>query len=866
MTPSVSQIERPAAPGWKDWLTTAGRTVWSGSIPLSSWIGRTAALLLILFQCAVLYWVVRRFQIETELFRLIVSVALAGFLIHHFLPMRFRLPFFLALSVGLITVCLGLEQGKWNPLSSLQRAGTLFAAGFLVIGICRLPLAFAYRVGLLAAAGAVLAVFRGGWLSFGPLEAIWPVLGGMFMYRTAGYLYDLEHEKQKSTLVQACSYFFLFPNVWLFVFPVIDYKTFLKTYFNGETLAIYQRGLAWMMRGVVQLLIWRFLYYQVYIDPARISNGTDLIQFLLGNVGMYLHVTGQFHFAIGLLHLFGFHLPETNRRYFLASDFVDYWRRANIYMKDFLMKLCYYPLVVRFKKLGPAGSVAAAIAGTFVVTWLLHPYQWFWIRGVFPLTPKDALFWGLLGVGVIVVSVRDIRKKPQPAAVRNSWSAAARTSLSTAGTFAATTLLWSIWSCDSLEQWAGIWRFADAATVGYAAAALAAVMAAYLLLESRVRPWRGASPQPQGSTPGFAWRPAVWACLAPAAVLIAGTTDAAFARMRADHKDIVKSLFWNTPNKSGQDYLVRGYYENLIDVNRVSPLLEGALESQPSTWQLLEDTPAVRETPNLRTRELVPSQNLTINSVAFTTNSAGLRDQEYALEKPAGVTRIAVLGSSIAMGWNVPHEQTFEALIEQELNQASPGRYEVLNFAVNGYSIVSLVEQFEAQVARFRPDIVMVVSHPEDPSRASYMLAKSIAMGAPIEYPYLRGILDQAGVSPGDPRNRIERKLSPYEMDLTRWSYESLVRLAQQHGARPWLVYLPGVLQRSIEQIDRDLVAYAQQAGFEVIPLLEVYAAEEDRAALAVAAWDAHPNARGHQMIAAELLRQVRQRRLLPQE
>ena len=42
-------------------------------------------------------------------------------------------------------------------------------------------------------------------------------------------------------------------------------------------------------------------------------------------------VSGQFHVACGMLHLFGHALPETHRRYLLAESFTDYWRRINIY-------------------------------------------------------------------------------------------------------------------------------------------------------------------------------------------------------------------------------------------------------------------------------------------------------------------------------------------------------------------------------------------------------------------------------------------------------------------------------------------------------------------------------------------------------
>lgn len=837
----------------------------AGQIPLDSAVFRALAFLTIIAQCAILYWVINRFKIETDLFRLMMAVALTGFVVHHLLPLRWRLPFFVTLSMGLVAYCLGLERAQWSAWNSLKHGGMLFAIGLGMIGICRLPLRFGYRVGLLVACGGALALVRAQWIHFGAMDAIWPILGAMFMYRLAVYIYDLEHENKRSSLLQGCSYFFLFPNVWLFVFPIIDFKTFLKTYYDEPAHRIYQRGIEWMMRGVIQLLLWRLIYYQVYIDPARISNGAELVQFLVANIALYLRVSGQFHFAIGLLHLFGFNLPEANRKYFLASSFVDYWRRANIYMKDFLMKICYYPLVVRFKKLGTVWSVVAAISCTFVVTWFLHPYQWFWIRGSFATDPKDIVFWSLLGLAVVLNSVRDLTASARKTETGGKWGTALRQALSTAGTFTVVTLLWSIWTCDSLTQWVGIWRLADWDTLIYGGAAVAVIMLAKIVLES---PAGLAKPKPRLGARHLQnvmhWRPVAYAVALPAFLLILGSSDRVMGKLPVEAKAVARSLFSNTPNKSGEEFLVRGYYEGLMDIGRVSPLLEGALTRQPANWQLLEQTPVVRVTPDLRTRDLVPSLELAINGVAFQTNKSGIRDSEYALEKAPGVTRIAVMGSSITMGWNVAKDETFEAILERDLNARSGGpRYEAWNFAVNGYSIVSLVEQLDRKVIASRPDVVMVVSHPEDPGRAVFMLAKSIAMGADPEYPFLRELIAKENLNAKTPRNWSERKLGPYAKELTKWSYQTIAARCKAQGIKPVLVYLPGVLQQSTTGLDREMTGYAEAAGFQVIPLFDVYADVADRSTLMVAAWDAHPNAAGHKRIAANLLRRLDQTRIL---
>ncbi len=83
----------------------------------------------------------------------------------------------------------------------------------------------------------------------------------------------------------------------------------------------------------------------------------DLVQFMLGTFLLYLRVSGQFHLIVGLLHLFGFRLPETHKLYYLAHSFTELWRRINIYWTDFMMKTVFYPTYFQVKKLGPSTAL-----------------------------------------------------------------------------------------------------------------------------------------------------------------------------------------------------------------------------------------------------------------------------------------------------------------------------------------------------------------------------------------------------------------------------------------------------------------------------------------------------------------------------
>src|SRR6185295_530633 len=128
-------------------------------------------------------------------------------------------------------------------------------------------------------------------------------------------------------------------------------------------------GVEWIFRGVFQLILYRFVYNYLTLSPSEVANAGDFIRFVLSNFGLYLRVSGLFHLTVGMLHLFGFHLPETHHRYFLASSFTDFWRRINIYWKDFMMKVFYYPAYFALRKRGERLALTLSTLAVFVVTW-----------------------------------------------------------------------------------------------------------------------------------------------------------------------------------------------------------------------------------------------------------------------------------------------------------------------------------------------------------------------------------------------------------------------------------------------------------------------------------------------------------------
>src|SRR5262249_15720899 len=139
-----------------------------------------------------------------------------------------------------------------------------------------------------------------------------------------------------------------------------------------------------------------------------------------------------------------------------ASSFTDFWRRINIYWKDFMMKLVYYPTYFQLRRRGTNFGMVASTIIVYFGTWILHSYQWFWLRAGFPFELQDVLFWSILGALVVFGSLHEMRGPSRRSLRRNStWSASL--ALRTVGTFAVISVLWSIWSSDSLQTWLTMW-------------------------------------------------------------------------------------------------------------------------------------------------------------------------------------------------------------------------------------------------------------------------------------------------------------------------------------------------------------------------------------------------------------------------
>ncbi len=354
-------------------------------------------------QVVLLLAVFHVYRVETPSFRVLATLAAAVLPLHYLAPYRWKKPMFVAASIAGMTLVVG-------PAT----AAVVLAVAAAMIAVAAAPVAIPWRLraGLIAAMAVVLALLRPG-AGYGADPATAgaiPVLATMFMFRMVIYLYERKHANAPEPLADTLAYFFLLPNYAFLHFPVVDYRALHRGYFARGVHEIQRAGLAMISRGTLQLLAYRLVDYKLRIPAEQVHGPAGLAAYLVWNYLLYLRVSGQFHVACGMLHLFGFQLPETHHRYLLANSFTDYWRRINIYWKDFMVRVVFNPVVFRLKRWPQPAALAAATAVVFLVTWLLHAYQSYWLLGTWAFSATDGLFWGILGVLVLINVQLDARR------------------------------------------------------------------------------------------------------------------------------------------------------------------------------------------------------------------------------------------------------------------------------------------------------------------------------------------------------------------------------------------------------------------------------------------------------------------------
>ena len=122
--------------------------------------------------------------------------------------------------------------------------------------------------------------------------------------------------------------------------------------------------------------------------------------------------------------------------------------------------------------------------------------------------------------------------------------------------------------------------------------------------------------------------------------------------------------------------------------------------------------------------------------VEYRFNSCGHRTAGECRTKPPGVYRIVLIGSSTGMGFTVPVESTFAALLPAELSRQTGRKVEVYNEAIIEKRPQAIVSGFD-EVLGAHPDLILWALTPSDVEYDTQNSGKPFA-GPPGLFPQVR--------------------------------------------------------------------------------------------------------------------------------
>ena len=783
------------------------------------------------------------------------------FIIYSFLTIRFR-PAFLFLScISLIYVAFGILAGSFMILLGLG-----------LILICHLPIKYTFRFILILLIALVLALFRTEFIYIPWMTMSVMYIAPLFMFRMIIYLYEIKNGLVPANKWQSISYFFMFPNVFFLFFPIVDYKTYIKTHLDAPENEIWQKGIRWMVRGLIHIMCYRLICFNFLIGPVEVIDLPTLLQYMVVNYSLIIRLSGVFHFMIGLVCMFGFNLPPIFNNYFTATSFVDLWRRINIYWRNFILKVFFYPMMFRYKKIMKKNLLAFTMMTVFFITWIMHSYQLFWITGVVSIRSIDVIFWMVIGACITTNSVlieketlaEDREEKPQSDLKKYFMNI-----IRMMGMFLFMSVMWSLWNTRTLQDFLFIvskGKNVDSQAIIEIFCILIAVIVVGIVIQmilKNVKIKELISRKPHET---------ILLTLSTLILLTLFSFKDVRTKMPLFSQNIYDNISDGSPNKLEKTNAEAGYYDKLIEGEEGNTIGIGGR----SLKKMVKKNPytnAYFYQNNIVNRRMKPNLNIVGSDHNFQSNSFGIRDKEYSIKKPAGTKRLALLGGSYQMGSGVSNNEVFEAIVEERINKeglhfdlsastqnaqcydstvslsgvedkGGVMHLEIFNFAAGGYYLLQHVELVNTSVFQYDMDALVYFAHTDERGKVVKDFTTIIKKELPLKYPFLEYVIKESGIKSYMSALQIRELLTPYADTIMKWGYMEILDKCKQNNVVPVWAYMETTTEFVDNAEFNELKAYAESLGFVTLDLRNTYG-NIDRVEIQISELNTHPNVLG---------------------
>lgn len=250
-------------------------------------------------------------------------------------------------------------------------------------------------------------------------------------YRAMLYAYEASAKRR---LLQGAGYpgFLLYMTalpLGAFQAPPIGWAVMHQRLRTEADAELMKRGILQMGLGAIYLVLNRLgREHGLLLRHSEVLGAVEELNVLtmvaaanLLMIGLFLELIGQVHLAIGMLRVLGFDIGPGSDRPLLARNVLEFWRRWNIYYRDFLLTLGYYPVVNPLRR-RPYLAVALGGAVTFLLSGFVHAVMEYMGNparlGLFRFL-EPHIEMGMLGLFVVVWMLKE-------AASARRWRSARR--------------------------------------------------------------------------------------------------------------------------------------------------------------------------------------------------------------------------------------------------------------------------------------------------------------------------------------------------------------------------------------------------------------------------------------------------------
>lgn len=253
--------------------------------------------------------------------------------------------------------------------------------------------------------------------------------------------------------------------------------------------------------------------------------------------------------------------------------------------------------------------------------------------------------------------------------------------------------------------------------------------------------------------------------------------------------------------------------------------------------------------------EHLPNAAAVLQSTEIRTNDLGLRGGPVAAIP--GKRRILVLGASITLGWGVPEQDTFTAVLEKMFRSRGED-VEVLNAGVGNYNAERYVELFFTRLTALAPTDIIVHyflrdAETLDAGGGNFLLQHSeLAVTLWIAANRVLGATGEKSLV--DHYKAVYDPQAPGFLKMEQ-SLSKLSDYARQHHIGLYLAMMPDVHNLTnypFGAIHATMRRFAEAHGYIFIDLLPAFQGLKPEQVWAMPG-DPHPNALGHELMAKSI-------------